>query len=364
MPNGFETEKYLTAQTLAFRDRIQYHDPSPALVEFGGKPFDDRHAERVLPGYDADCKAEVLKTLMPTTKMVMVINARDVLFPPEGRYKQGRIRGDSQLFYRDEVLRLILRARELNVRVDDVVISVSPTILADTQNKPILDTLQNSLAGIGVNSRRFYSIAAYPQVGEKYFDQYQETFEKNGQLNPDAKQGVTVFSPGGGSGKFGVLLSEAYFLLKQQNPPHYIKFETFPVFDLEADNALNLAFTIATADLKNKVISLGKNHSTYDKDVENFALLKWLFQKMGYGEELQYMQDPTHIGINRITDGVVNWDTVIEACRDEIARRIARYTTELMNGVESHETLSYAQEIAQIFSNKYPSTSKIFFLSP
>ncbi len=360
---GFETERYLDSQKRAFQGKIDKHPDVSHLIEFGGKPFDDQHAARVLQGYEADCKAEILRSLMPRAKMIMVVNARDVLFPPEGRYQKGRIRGDSQLFYRQEVLRLILRGRELGIRVDETVISITPAVLNESKNQHVLDDLQNALASIGVNSRRFYSIAKYPAVEDDCFNQYADTFEQNGQIASDLNEGVTVFSPGGGSGKFGVLLSEAYFHLKAKAPPFYIKFETFPIFDLDAEHALNLAFTVATADLKNKVISLGENHSTYDKDVENFALLKWLFQRMGFAENLNYMQDPTEIGINRIVDGITDWNIIVESCREEIARRIARHSREATEGIDSVETLTYVQQLAQLFEEKYPSQRKIFSLS-
>ena len=48
---GFDNDKYIKMQSEKILERIKKYDK--LYLEFGGKIFDDLHAERVLPGYDA-----------------------------------------------------------------------------------------------------------------------------------------------------------------------------------------------------------------------------------------------------------------------------------------------------------------------
>ena len=51
--------------------------------------------------------------------------------------------------------------------------------------------------------------------------------------------------------------------------PNFIKFETFPVFDLPADHPLNRAFAAVTADLGHQIVKLSSGETNYDKDIGN-----------------------------------------------------------------------------------------------
>jgi uncharacterized protein (UPF0371 family) len=48
-PPAFNSDHYFVEQMIGFRERIPQE--GPAIIEFGGKPFGDYHASRVLPGY-------------------------------------------------------------------------------------------------------------------------------------------------------------------------------------------------------------------------------------------------------------------------------------------------------------------------
>ena len=55
MKTGFDCEKYLTLQYENILKKIDLFD-GKLYMEFGGKIFDDLHAERVLPGFQANAK--------------------------------------------------------------------------------------------------------------------------------------------------------------------------------------------------------------------------------------------------------------------------------------------------------------------
>ncbi len=347
---SFDNQKYLDLQTQAFKSRLS-EAKGPIFIEFGGKPFDDRHASRVLPGYNPDNKAHILKALNPFVQIVMVVNAKDILPPPYGRTLKGRIRGDSGLRYDSETIRLVERARKLGFKINKVVISVTPI----TQDSVVLNKIEEfrqRLNKIGARLIIHYENSSYPD--ENLLDKVGEPFSRDEQiLKPN--ESLIVFSPGGGSGKFGVVLSEIYHSLKRDENPSFIKFETFPVFHLDANHPLNLAYESATADLGNKVISLGTNLSNYNKDIENFRLLKKTFSLFKIGKNsINQMESPLDMGINRIETGIIDMKLVTKACREEIIRRITRYEAEVSTGDEKISTLERAKEILTKFDNLYP----------
>ena len=350
---GFHATEYLRRQAEKFYEAFSQTDGKPVFLEFGGKPFSDYHAERVLPGYDPECKAEILRETIKLADVVMVVNALDILSEPDGRKPKGRTRGDSGLLYDAETIRIILDARKRQIPIDKVVLGVTPREIT-SQNKKKIDAFRKNLRQIGATLHIHYKVDNYPST-----DIFEDTnpFEHNDVVR--AEQGnLVVVSPGGGSGKFGVLLSEMYEVLVQGYTPKYLKFETFPIYQLDANHALNLAFEAATADLGNQVIDIrtadGQGYRTsYDKDIQNFALLKEMFRIFGKDKEIEYMVDSVDMGINRIIDGIGDIDQVVEACHKEIKRRILRYEREVEKGMEVMKTVDIARSILGRFEGIY-----------
>ncbi len=347
---GFSNQLYLEAQTKAFKDKLSYNK-GPIFIEFGGKPFDDHHAARVLPGYDPDIKASILKAINPSVRIIMVVNAKDILHPPFGRTTRGRIRGDSGLRYDLETIRLVKRARDLGFNISQVVLSVTPMTLDAEAKKKIFD-FQAILQDLGINLHLHYEYPTYQN--ESFFENNPAPFSENDQI-AKPKENILVFSPGGGSGKFGVILSEMYKSLKRGENPFFIKFETFPVFNLPSDHALNLSFEAATADLGNKVICLGTRHSNYDKDIANFKHLQQMFSLFPHIDNpINKMKTPIDMGINQIDKGIVSHNHIVRACREEITRRVKRYQDEVASGDEKRETLDKTIQVLEKFNDLYP----------
>ena len=351
---GFNSPKYLESQTEKFYEALTSKPNKPAFLEFGGKPFDDRHAERVMPGYEADCKAEILREVVKLADVVMVVNSLDILSQPDGRKPKGRIRGDSGLIYDRETIRLIEEAHKKQIPIDKVVLAVTPREMT-SGNKRRIDKFREDLHKINVNLLTNFGIEKYPNV--EIFTEGNNPFEKNDPVRVDDGN-LVVISPGGGSGKFGVLLSEMYRSLTSGQTPNYVKFETFPIYQLETTHALNLAFEAATADLDNHVLDVRtkgqkKFRTSYDKDIENFILLKKLFKLFGKNEELSDTKDAVDMGINRIVDGIADMDLVVESCRQEIIARILRYEGEVDQGIEKIETVDIARKVLGKFNEIY-----------
>lgn len=354
MEKGFDTAKYIDSQIRHIENKINQMEGTQVFVEFGGKPFGDYHAARVLPGYDPDCKSKLLKELMPACDIVMVVNAKDILIPEYGRTLQGRIRGDSGLRYDIETIRLIRQARKLKLDIADVVLAVSPR-KPDYIDSAAIETFREQLTGEGVTLHANYEADGYPDPA--IFSNPNEAFGQNDIVARDKH--VVIFSPGGGSGKFGFILSEMYYALLRGKTPSFLKFETFPIYNEKPEHPLNLAFEAATADLQNRVISICSSPvlgevTSYDKDIENFALLKKLFSLSFEVEgNIEALVNPTSMGVNRITDGIVSPELITIACGIEINRRVDRYRDEVIRGLEKPSTLDRAVYIRDFFQQRY-----------
>ena len=98
MKKGFDNEKYLKMQSEHIMERISQFD-NKLYLEFGGKLFDDFHASRVLPGFAADSKLQMLMQLAPQAEIVMVVSAADI--------EKNKVRGDLGITYDNDVIRLI-----------------------------------------------------------------------------------------------------------------------------------------------------------------------------------------------------------------------------------------------------------------
>ena len=158
---GFDTRKYLEEQTKKFQDALDNKKDNPAFLEFGGKPFEDRHAERVMPGYDRECKAEILRETVKLADVVMVVNSLDILQQPDGRKPKGRIRGDSGLIYDEETIRLIGDAHKHQIPIDKVVMAVTPREMT-SGNKRRIDKFRHDLEKMSVKLLTHFLIEGYP----------------------------------------------------------------------------------------------------------------------------------------------------------------------------------------------------------
>lgn len=348
---GFDNKAYLQAQLEAFNDKIKSMPGAPLLVEFGGKPFGDHHASRVFPGYDPDNKAKIIRGLQEdyNSKIAMVVNARDILYPPDGRTLNGRIRGDSGLRYEDEVIRMIGESElEHDFVVEDVVLAVTPYETADRNGNHISDFAAKLAASTGRQLKFCYEVPGYPDTSSIEGDKLDRVFAQNDTIS-DPGRNLVLLSPGGGSGKFGVILSEAYKKLAANEPVGFAKFETFPIFNLSSDHPLNLSFIAATADLGNRLVDMGNGKTNYDKDCENFALLAELANRLpdasGY---LRRMETQLDFSVNVIETGVVDHDLTKRAAWREVVRRLERYRNEYKAGDEKLSTVQEAARVAGI----------------
>ena len=168
-----------------------------------------------------------------------------------------------------------------------------------------------------------------------------EGYGKNPYVETSKKL-VIVTAPGPNSGKLGTALSQLYHEHKRGIKAGYAKFETFPVWDLDINHPVNVAYEAATADLgdANMIDSFhleayNTKAVSYNRDLSTFPILKNILTKiMGTA----VYQSPTDMGVNMISKCITDDKSIREAANMEIIRRyykvLADYRQELCSEEE------------------------------
>jgi len=325
---GFDNEKYLKMQSEHIMERIGRFD-NKLYLEFGGKLFDDFHASRVLPGFAADSKLQMLTQLVDSAEIIMVVSADDIA--------KNKLRADLGITYDNDVIRLIDEFKDRGFYVGSVVLTKY------TKQRSAL-LFQKRLENLGIKVYHHYLIPEYP-TNVPYIVS-EDGFGKNDYIET-TRPLVIVTAPGPGSGKMSTCLSQLYHEHQRGIHAGYAKFETFPIWNLSLDHPVNLAYEAATADLNDinmidpyHLKAYGETTVNYNRDVEIFPVLNAIFMKI-YGKSPY--ASPTDMGVNMVGNCIIDDEVCREASRQEIIRRYyhtlcgfaeGKYTQEEINKLE------------------------------
>ncbi|MEG1494939.1 MAG: DUF1846 domain-containing protein [Bacilli bacterium] len=306
MKTAFDNNKYIKLQSKKIKDRMKLF-PDKLYLEFGGKLYDDYHASRVLPGFDANVKVRLLEELKDDCEVVFCINANDI--------EKNKIRADYGITYDMELLRLIDRLTERGILVSSVVITLY-------QGQSSASKFQRKLEQKGIKTYIHTPTKGYPTDVDTIVSD--EGYGANPYIVTTRKL-VIVTAPGAGSGKLATCLSQLYHDYKNLTLSGYAKFETFPVWDLPLKHPINLAYEAATADIYDKNMvdffhleKYGVVAINYNRDLETFPILKNVLLKI-CGKEVY--SSPTDMGVNTVSQCITNDELVISASCQEIIRR-------------------------------------------
>ncbi len=303
---GFDPEKYLEEQSKYILERI--NDGQRLYIEFGGKLIYDKHAKRVLPGFDENAKIKLLSRLKDQLEIIICIYSGDI--------ERNKTRHDFGITYDAEVLKLIDDFRSYELSVNSVVITrYTP--------HPATDAFITKLLRRNIKVYTHKKTAGYPTDVEKIVSD--EGYGANPYI-VTTKPIVAVTGPGPGSGKLATCLSQLYHENKLGRKVAYSKFETFPVWNIPLKHPLNAAYEAATIDLNdvNMIDSFhleahGVKAVNYNRDLEMFPVIKRIIERIT-GEESVY-QSPTDMGVNRVGFAITDDEVVREASLQEIIRR-------------------------------------------
>lgn len=325
MKIGFDNEKYLKMQSEHIKERIGKFD-NKLYLEFGGKLFDDFHASRVLPGFAADSKLQMLMQLADQAEIVMVVSADDI--------EKNKIREDLGITYDNDVIRLVEEFRSRGLYVGSVV-------LTKYSEQRSAVKFQKRLENIGLKVYHHYIIPGYP-TNVPYIVS-EDGYGKNDYIET-TRPLVVVTAPGPGSGKMSTCLSQLYHEHKHGINAGYAKYETFPIWNLPLDHPVNLAYEAATADLNDinmidpyHLKAYGVTTVNYNRDVEIFPVLNAMFTQI-YGSNPY--ASPTDMGVNMAGNCIVDDIACREASRQEIIRRYYQAVTGVVEGKREQDEVN------------------------
>lgn len=318
MKKGFDNDLYIKLQSEKILERIKKFD-NKLYLEFGGKLFDDMHATRVLPGFEADAKCKMLLTLKDQSEIIFVISGADL--------ERNKIRADFGIPYGTDVLRLIDKMRGMGLTMNSVVVT-------QYQDQPAADKFINKLRQHGLKTYIHRKTKGYPTDVDVIVSD--EGYGANPYIET-TRPLVVVTAPGPGSGKLATCLSQLYHEYRRGVRAGYAKFETFPIWNLPLRHPVNVAYEAATADLGDinmidsyHLETYGETTVNYNRDIECFPIVKSILTKIT-GDESIY-NSPTDMGVNMAGFAIVDDEACREASRQEIIRRYYKAACDYKTG--------------------------------
>ncbi len=322
---GFDNEAYLREQSEEILKRAQRFD-NKLYLEFGGKLAYDLHAARILPGFDANVKLQLLQRLKDKIDVVVCIYSGDI--------ERKKIRADFGIAYDADTLRTIDHLREWGIQVRAVVVT-------RYEDHPAVNNFIRKLERRNVRVYRHKAIKGYPTDVEQIVSD--QGYGANEYIESE-RPIVIVTGPGPSSGKMATCLSQVYHEHQHGIAAGYAKFETFPVWNLPLNHPVNLAYEAATADIGdvNMVdpFHLDHYHETainYNRDIAIFPVVRRICDRIM--EKDQAYHSPTDMGVNRVGFAISDDAVVREASKQEIIRRYFRYKCEYAIGATETKTV-------------------------
>ena len=329
MKIAFDNEKYLKIQKEKIEERIKMFD-NKLYLEFGGKIFDDYNASRVLPGFSPDAKIKLLQEFKDDLEIIFCINADNI--------EKKKIRADYGIGYDVELLRLIENISKLGISINSVVITM--------YTGQDISKLKNNLESRDVKVYIHTPTKGYPDDVETIVSD--EGYGKNPYIETTKKL-VVVTAPGPNSGKLGTCLSQLYHEHKNGVEAGYAKFETFPVWDLPLMHPVNVSYEAATADL-NDINMIDSFHLeeynvkavNYNRDISAFPILKNILKSIT-GKEVY--KSPTDMGVNMISQCIVDDSVAQEAAKMEIIRRYYSAVCDFKKGIGTEQAVETIKKL-------------------
>ena len=266
---GFDSERYIEEQSKYILERVYAGDTERLYLEFGGKLVHDKHAMRVLPGFDENAKINLLCKLKDQAEIIICVYAGDIT--------TNKTRQDFGITYDLEVLRLIDVFRKYELSINSVVVTRH-------DEQPAVNMFLNKLNRRGIKTYSHTFTKGYPTDVDMIVSD--EGYGANPYIDV-TKHLVVVTGPGGGSGKLATSLSQLYHDSKRGIKASYAKFETFPIWNLPLKHPVNVAYETATVDLKDVSMidsfhleEYGVMSVNYNRDLEVFPVLKRIIEKI------------------------------------------------------------------------------------
>ena len=322
---GFSAEQYIEEQSKYILERIKSGE-GRLYLEFGGKLVEDKHAMRVLPGFDENAKIKLLQRMSDQAEIIICIYAGDIV--------KSKTRQDFGITYDLEVMRLIDEFRSYDLSVNSVVVT-------RYEDAPSVNQFMAKLERRGIRTYKHMFTKGYPTDVDTIVSE--QGYGANPYIEV-SKPLIVVTGPGGGSGKLATSLSQVYHEYKRGRKARYAKFETFPIWNLPLKHPVNIAYEAATADLKDfnmidpfHLDAYGQTAVNYNRDVDAFPVLRRILHAITGSDE--GYKSPTDMGVNRCGFAITDDEACREAAVQEIIRRYLITECSYRKGVIEQSTL-------------------------
>lgn len=325
MEKGFNSNMYMEIQSKHILERIDSFG-GKLYLEFGGKLFDDLHAARVLPGFDANAKIKLLQKLKDKSEIIFCISSCDI--------ERNKIRADYGITYGMEILRLIDAMKSMKIKVNSVVIT-------KFMDQPAAVVYKNKLEARGIKVYLHSLTKGYPTDVDTIVSD--EGYGKNPYIET-TRPLVVINAPGPNSGKLATCLCQLYHEYKRGVKAGYAKFETFPIWNLPLKHPVNIAYEAATADIKDvnmidyfHLQAYGLQTVNYNRDIEVFPVVRSILSKLS-ADALDY-KSPTDMGVNMAGYCITDDEICREASKQEVIRRFYKSSCDFKNGAVDMATV-------------------------
>ncbi len=329
---GFDNALYVKMQTEQIKKRIAQFD-NKLYLEFGGKLFDDYHAARVLPGFDANGKIKLLLAMKDIAEIIMCVSA--------GAIAKNKLRADFGITYDVDALRLVEDLLRLGLMVNCVVIT-------QYEDQPAAAVFIKKLSNMGIRAHVHRLTKGYPTEVDTIISP--TGYGANTYIET-TRPLVIVAAPGPGSGKLATCLSQLYHEHEHGVCAGYAKFETFPIWNLPLKHPVNLAYEAATADLKDVTMidpyhleASGQTSVNYNRDVEVFPVVRRILERIT-GKSIY--RSPTDMGVNMVGYAISDDGICRTAAGQEIIRRYFKALCDVKLGQADADVAARIEVIMQ-----------------
>lgn len=319
---GFDIQKYLSLQQSALTERLAKFQGGTLYLEIGGKFLYDPHAQRVLPGFDAQVKPEIVKNINTPYELLFCVNAQDI--------QSNRMLNNHNESYLDAIRRIM---KEYKTTFP---VKFSVAINMVREKTPEIQSFIEEIQDTHVQVIQRYVIDGYPDpktaVGPN-------GYEKDGYIEASSPL-VLVIGPASNSGKLSTCLGQLYHDIKRGKNSGYAKYELFPIWNLPLKHPVNLAYEAATADIGD--FNLYDYHHenayridavNYNRDVEAFPIITGLLKEfIPKNNFMHNYRSPTDMGMNHAGYAIYDDKVVAAAATAEIKRRIVWFKQQFEEG--------------------------------
>ena len=211
--------------------------------------------------------------------------------------------------------------------INDFGLSVKNVVITRYEGEASIKKFKRMLKNYNLNVYTNNEIPGYPNDLESVMKGY----EKDIRVETDKKLTI-VTGAGGNSGKMATCLSQVYNEIRNGVKTGYAKFETFPIWNLDIEHPINVAYEAATADLLDvnmidpfHLKAYGEKVVNYNRDIENFDILIAIMKKITGEDEPFGYKSPTDMGVNMAAKGIIDDAVCSEAGKQEIISRYFKY---------------------------------------